>query len=71
MARPKVHHEKRVSTAIRIPESLHDRLREAADERDVSVNLLATRALSEFLDSLISPEELWAAEYRRDAAKAS
>ncbi len=72
MARPKVHHEKRVSTAIRIPKSLHARLHEAAAERDVSVNLLATRALSEFLETLVSPDELLAARYPRDAtARAS
>jgi predicted HicB family RNase H-like nuclease len=41
-----------VPTAVRLPESLHDRLRDAALERDVSVNLLITRAIESYLDQL-------------------
>lgn len=52
MARPKKFHEKRVTTAIRLPEGLHERLHAAADERDVSVNLLVTHAVSEYLERL-------------------
>jgi hypothetical protein len=33
MARPKKHEERRVSTYVRIPESPHDRLVEAAQDR--------------------------------------
>lgn len=44
--------EPRVTTAVRLPESLHTRLHEAAAERDVSANLLVTRALDTYLDAL-------------------
>ena len=52
MARPRVYEENRVTTALRLPESLHDRLRDQADRRDVSVNLLATKAIRDFLEQL-------------------
>jgi predicted transcriptional regulator len=52
MARPKIYEEARVTTALRLPESLHDRLRAIAEERDVSVNLIATKAIKEYLDHL-------------------
>lgn len=58
MARPKKFHEKRVTTAVRLPEDLHDRLHMAADERDVSVNLLVTRAVSEYLERLRPLEQV-------------
>jgi len=60
VGRPRVHQEKRVTTAIRIPESLHDRLREAALDRDVSVNLLVTRALDDFLARLVPADRVLA-----------
>jgi predicted transcriptional regulator len=50
MGRPKLYEERRVATAVRLPESVHRRLRHAARERDVSVNLLVTRAVTEYLD---------------------
>ncbi len=52
MGRPKLHEEPRVTTAVRIPKSLHQRLHKAAAERDVSVNRLVTRAVSDYLDRL-------------------
>jgi predicted transcriptional regulator len=52
MARPKIYDEPRVTTAIRLPESVHDRLRAAADERDISANLIATKAIEQYLDHL-------------------
>lgn len=58
MARPKVHKEKRVTTAIRVPEQLHRQLAQAADERDLSVNYLVVRAIEDFMDRLIPAEEL-------------
>lgn len=42
----------RVSTAVRLPETLHARLVEAAEMRDVSVNYLITRAVERFLKEL-------------------
>ena len=44
--------EERVATAIRLPSSLRDQLQAAAAERDVSVNLLVTRAVSAYLRRL-------------------
>lgn len=58
MARPKVHHEERVTTAFRLPRDLHQRLQDAAAERDLSANYLAVKALEEFLDNLVPAEEL-------------
>lgn len=52
MSRPKRYQEERVSTAVRLPRDLHDRLKGCAEDRDVSANWLLTRALSTFLDSL-------------------
>ncbi len=51
--------KQRRTTAIRLPEDLHRRLREAADERDLSINYLVVKAVEEFLDNLIPVEELW------------
>jgi hypothetical protein len=52
MARPRLVDELRVSTQVRLPESLYERLKSAAQDRDVSANLIVTRALTEFLDHL-------------------
>lgn len=45
-------------TKIRFPSSLYDKLSEAADEREVSVNYLVTKAVEEFLPRLIPVHEL-------------
>jgi predicted HicB family RNase H-like nuclease len=58
MARPKVHHEERVTTALRVPRGLHDRLKSAAEERQVGVNLLAVKALEDYLDRLVPLDHL-------------
>lgn len=51
MARPR-EYDTRVSTALRLPPELHDRLKRAADEREVSANLLIERAITEYLERL-------------------
>ena len=56
MARPRTFEEKRIATAVRLPESIHRRLHEAACDRDVSANLLVTRAVHEYLDRLSSAD---------------
>ena len=56
MSRPRTFEEKRIATAVRLPESIHRRLHEAASDRDVSANLLVTRALHEYLDRLPSAD---------------
>lgn len=58
MARPKIHHEERVTTALRVPRGLHDRLKCAAEERQVGLNLLAVKALEDYLDRLIPLDHL-------------
>lgn len=48
----------RTATAIRFPEEVHERLRDAADERDLSINWLVVKAVEDFLDRLIPVDEL-------------
>ena len=50
--------KKRTTTAIRFPEELHERLKDAADERDLSINYLVVKAVEEFIENLIPVEEL-------------
>lgn len=47
----------RVNTAIRFDADVHARLVEAADERDLTVNWMVNRAVSEFLDRLLPVAE--------------
>ena len=58
MARPKRITEPRISTAVRLPAALHDRLAQAAEERDVSINYLVNRAVEDFIGRLIPPDEM-------------
>jgi predicted HicB family RNase H-like nuclease len=58
MGRPKKYTQERATTAIRMPKELHQRLQEAAAERDISANLLAVKAIASYLDQLVPPEEL-------------
>lgn len=54
MGRPRIYEEPRVATAIRLPASLRDELQAVAVERNVSVNLLVTRAVLDYLERLPS-----------------
>ena len=54
MARPRTYEEPRLATAIRLPASLHLRLRSEARARQVSANLLVEQAVTDFLDHLPS-----------------
>jgi predicted transcriptional regulator len=54
MARPRTHGT-RVTTAIRIPEDLHARLQEVAEERDTSINHLMVRAAAFYLEHGLAP----------------
>lgn len=58
MARPRIHPEDRVTTAVRVPKELYDDLRKAANERQLSVNFLVVKALEDFVDRLIPVDEL-------------
>jgi predicted transcriptional regulator len=62
MPRPRVYSDQRVSTAVRLPEALHLRLRQAATDRDVSVNLLVTRAVDDYLTRLAPVADVFAGE---------
>jgi len=48
----------RTATAVRLPDELHDQLKRAADERDLSVNYLVVKAVEQFLPKLIPAAEL-------------
>jgi predicted HicB family RNase H-like nuclease len=56
MARPRVYEEERVTTAVRIPRTTHQRLRAEAMQRDVSVNYLIVRAVERYFEDLPAPE---------------
>jgi hypothetical protein len=58
MARPKLYDEDRVTTAVRLPASLHRELQSAADERDVSVNFLVIKALRRYMQQLPRGDEI-------------
>jgi HicB family len=58
MGRPRVSEERRIATAVRLPESIHRRLHLAANDRDVSANLLVTRAVDEYLERLPSAPDV-------------
>jgi len=59
-ARARVNDE-RCQVGLRLSPELKARLDAAADERDLSVNFLATRAIEDFLERLLPVEEVkWA-----------
>lgn len=62
MGRPRLYDQPRVTTAVRLPIELRDRLRHHAQLRDVSVNHLVNRAIEDLLDHL---DELGPAVGRR------
>jgi predicted HicB family RNase H-like nuclease len=47
----------RMTTAIRFPEDLHERLKQAAEERDLSINFLVVKAVEELLNNLVPVDE--------------
>jgi predicted HicB family RNase H-like nuclease len=47
--------EKRIATAVRLPQHLHDELQRQAEQRDVSVNYLVVRAVSQYLETAPDP----------------
>jgi predicted transcriptional regulator len=58
MARPRIYDPDRVSTQVRLPAELHERLRRTAAERQVSANLLVERAVDDYLDRLPPVDEV-------------
>lgn len=51
-------HKPRTATAIRFPEDLHEQLKVAAEERDLSINFLVVKAVEDFLERMIPADEL-------------
>jgi predicted DNA-binding protein len=47
----------RTTTAIRFPEELHERVREAAESFGLPINFIVVKAMEEFLDRMIDPSE--------------
>lgn len=47
----------RTTTAIRFPEQVHDRLKEAAEQRGLSINFLVVKAVEDFLERLLPADE--------------
>lgn len=47
----------RTATAIRFPEELHERLRQAAESYGLPLNFLVVKAMEDFLDRMIPPDE--------------
>lgn len=58
MGRPRVSDERRIATAVRLPESIHRRLQLAASDRDVSANLLITKAVDDYLERLPATDKV-------------
>jgi hypothetical protein len=50
--------EDRIATAVRLPSSVHRELHAAAADRDVSVNLLVTKAVRRYLQELRPIDEV-------------
>ena len=57
MGRPK-RHDPRQQILLRMDPALHQRLKGAAEDRELSMNWLIVRAVEEFLDHLIPVNEL-------------
>ncbi|MGZ8752786.1 MAG: toxin-antitoxin system HicB family antitoxin [Acidimicrobiia bacterium] len=70
MARPRIHDEERIATAVRLPRSLHEQLRAAADERQVAANLLIVKALETFLAQLTPVDQLTAPQIPNQVSQA-
>jgi predicted DNA-binding protein len=58
MASTSTQTDERSATAIRFPRELHERLREAALERDHSINFIVVKAVEHYLDRLIPAEQV-------------
>ena len=58
VGRPREYDESRVSTSVRLPESLHHDLAEAARDHGLSVNRMIEQAVIEFLTDLLPPNKV-------------
>jgi hypothetical protein len=48
----------RSGTQIRFPTDLHQQLREAAETHGLPINYLVTKAVEEFLENLLPPDQV-------------
>ena len=48
----------RTTTAIRFPSDTHAALAKAAEDRDLSMNFIVNRAVEDYLDRLLPPDEM-------------
>ena len=55
--------------SLRLPESLHNKVRELAKEEDISINQLITTALAEKMSALMTVDYLEERAARGDRAK--
>lgn len=55
-----------MTTAIRVPESMHIRLASEADERELSINVMVVRAIDEYLNRLVPFDQVTATRNRGD-----
>ncbi len=55
--------------SLRLPESLHERVRNIAKDEDISINQFITTALAEKLSALLTEEYLGARAKRRSRRK--
>lgn len=58
VGRPREYDEPRVATSVRLPESLHQDLAEAARDHGLSVNRMIEQAVIEFLTDLLPPSKV-------------
>ena len=63
--------QKRSATAIRFAPDLHARLRAASEAHGLAINYLVNKAVEEFLDDLIPPEDLRLTRRPRHATEPS
>lgn len=54
---PRSTSDDRVHATFRLPEALHARLQAEAEDRDLSMNFLVTKAVEDFLERLIPASE--------------
>ena len=59
----------RTATAIRFPEELHERLRQAANSYGLPLNFLVVKAMEEFLERMIPPDEFRLTRDRADDSR--
>lgn len=67
VGRPRTEPEYRVTTSVRLPEELYEQLKEAAEDRALSMNRLMTRLLAEGVEDLVPVEEMRLRRRRRSA----